>query len=151
MNQRRRDSARPFTDCCIHLYGSFFSCRGDPLAVGAEFEAVDPLAVAFIGEDATLSPAVPQFEVGVGRAGGQEVAVGVEVDAGDAGLVTGQGADEAGGLEVPDLEGARLGSGANQLLGVAEADAFHGGRVAAQTLQGKKKIIILFWKTIKMF
>ena len=65
-----------------HLDGALLSGRGDPLSVGAELDAVDLLAVALVGEDAALAPDVPQLEVGVVRARGEEVAVGVEVDAG---------------------------------------------------------------------
>lgn len=37
----------------IYLYCSFFAGGGHPLAVWAEFEAVDLLAVALVREDAT--------------------------------------------------------------------------------------------------
>ena len=60
--------------------------RGDPLAVGAELNTVDPVGVSLVGEDAPLPPDVPQLDGLVGRSGGQEVAVGVEVGAGQAGL-----------------------------------------------------------------
>ena len=36
----------------LYLDSSFFTGGGDPLAVRAEFEAVDLLAVALVGEDA---------------------------------------------------------------------------------------------------
>jgi len=35
------------------------------LSVRAELEAVDLLAVTLVGEDATLAPNVPKFQVGV--------------------------------------------------------------------------------------
>ena len=95
--------------------------------------------MSLVREDASLPPDVPQLEVCVCAARGQEVPVGVEVDGGEAGLMPGQGAHQFGGLQVPDLERARLGPGADQLLCVAEADALHGGRVAAEGLEREIK------------
>ena len=39
----------------VYLDSSFFTGGGDPLAVWAELEAVDLLAVALVGEDAALN------------------------------------------------------------------------------------------------
>ena len=45
----------------VHLDGAVVASRSDPLAVGAEAQAVDRQTVALVGEDASLSSNVPQL------------------------------------------------------------------------------------------
>jgi len=67
------------------------------LAVRAEFERVHLLTVAFVGEDAAFSSRVPQLQVGVRAARGQEVPVGVKVHGGGSCSVSSQCANESAG------------------------------------------------------
>ena len=64
-----------------HSNSRVFSCRSYPLSVRAELDTVDSVGVTLVGEDATLSPDIPQFYRFVGRSGRQEVAIRMEVSA----------------------------------------------------------------------
>lgn len=52
--------------CAAHLNHGVLPSGRNPLAVGAEFEAVDCFVMALVGEDAALATDVPQLQKGEG-------------------------------------------------------------------------------------
>ena len=122
-----------------HSDGGVFSGRSDPLSVRTELDAVDPIGVAFVGEDAAFSTNVPQLDGLVGGSRGQEVSVRMEVCASQSGLVAGQRLQELGRLQVPNLQGARSRTRDNHLLRLSEPHAFYRCRVTNQTLQKTRR------------
>ena len=62
------------------------------------------MTVTFVSENASFSPDIPEFEISVCAAGGEEVSVGMEVNGSEAGLVPRQRSYQLCGLQIPDLE-----------------------------------------------
>ena len=52
---------------------------GDPLPVRTELDTVDPIGMAFVCENATFAPDIPQLEALISWSWGQEVSVGMKV------------------------------------------------------------------------
>mmetsp|Transcript_17259 Transcript_17259/g.35254 ORF Transcript_17259/g.35254 Transcript_17259/m.35254 type:complete len:507 (-) Transcript_17259:98-1618(-) len=113
----------------------FLVAGDDPLAVGAELDLGDPPVVALVGVDAHLLAQVPDLEVGVERAGREELAERVIVEGEAVGAVAREGAHDLGLLEVPRLDRAARGARQDRLLAAVEHHALHGALVPGQAQQ----------------
>lgn len=56
---QNKGSSTTKSNVILHLHDAVLPCRGYPLSIGGELEAVDGEVVAFVGEDAAFPPDVP--------------------------------------------------------------------------------------------
>ena len=75
--------------CITHFNGSFFASRRHPLSIWAEFEAVDGLTVAFVGETTPFSSNIPQFQVGIAGSRTQKISIRMKIDASNPSFMAG--------------------------------------------------------------
>jgi hypothetical protein len=101
-----------FFGCLVpYSEGSICAARSDPVAIWGEINAIDGHLVLLVGSGGPASPDVPDFDVGVFGARGNQVGI-LEIDgeASDSCSVAGEAHFLLVGGDVPEVDGAALGT-----------------------------------------